>query len=120
MVPLVCVAFGCDTDEAEYPEVVTYDAQQIGRTSVVLEAEIMETGSIRPIQYGFLWGTQSGLNLFNAQEKLDLGSADGMRKFSIKLDDLAPGTNYFVRSYAAHPDYSRIFYGNEIVFSTLN
>ncbi|MGE0587602.1 MAG: hypothetical protein AB7O48_03455 [Cyclobacteriaceae bacterium] len=117
---IIPIAIGCDTDEAEFPELVTSDAQQIGSTSVVLEAEIKESGSIRPIQYGFLWGTQGGLNIFNASEKLDLGATDAKRKFSIKLENLAPATTYFVRSYAAHPDYSQIFYGNEISFSTLN
>lgn len=117
---VVLTVISCDTEEAEFPELVTADAQQIGSTSVVLEAEIKESGSVRPIQYGFLWGTQSGLNIFGAQQRLDLGSTDAKRKFSIKLENLSPGTTYFVRSFAAHPDYSRIFYGNEITFSTLN
>lgn len=117
---LLIIAVGCDTDDAEFPELITFDAQQIGSTSVVLEAEIKESGPIRPLQYGFLWGTQPGLNIFTAPDKLDLGSTDAKRKFSIKLENLTAGTSYYVRSYVAYPDYSHVFYGNEITFSTLN
>lgn len=118
---LLCFVFpGCDTDEAEFPELITSAAQQIGSTSVVLEAEIKETGSIRPIQYGFFWSATPGINIFNATNKVDLGQTSEKRKYSIKLESLSPNTPYFARSYAANPDYSKVYYGNEISFSTLN
>lgn len=112
--------FGCDTDEAEFPVLVTAEAQQIGTTSVVLEANFKEIGTFRPVRFGFIWGKAPELNIFNAPEKLDLGETSGVRKFSIKLEMLAPASIYYVRSYAALPDYSKIYYGNEIIFSTLN
>lgn len=111
---------GCDTDEAEFPELITAEAQQIGATSVVWEAEIKETGTIRPIRYGFIWDTTAGLNLFRASNKLDLGETSEKRKFSIKPETLSSGTTYFVRSFAANQDYTKIYYGNEITFTTLN
>ncbi|GAB1446767.1 MAG: hypothetical protein KF860_15525 [Cyclobacteriaceae bacterium] len=118
---LICLIFsGCDNDEAEFPELITSAAQQIGSTSVVLEAEIKETGSIRPIRYGFFWSTTPGLNIFNTANKLDLGQASEKKKFSIKLESLSPNTQYFVRSFSSDPDYSKIYYGNEISFTTLN
>lgn len=110
---------GCDKGEAVEPIVVTNDPQQIGKTSVVIEATIQETGSIRPIQYGFLWGATGGLNLLTAKNKLDLGSTDSKKTYSIKLDSLTAGTTYYARAYTASPDYSKIYYGNEIAFSTL-
>jgi hypothetical protein len=116
---LIGMTFSCNTDEAEFPEVITSDAQQIGATSVVIEAEIKETGTIRPIQFGFLWGTASGLNFLSAPEKIDLGSTDSERKYSILLEGLTPSTSYFVRSYTSNSDYSRIYYGNEVAFTTL-
>ena len=109
----------CDKGEAVDPVVVTDDPQQIGRTSVVIAATIQETGSIRPIQYGFLWGATGGLNLLTAKNKLDLGSTNSKKTYSIKLDSLTAGTTYYARSYTASPDYSKIYYGNEIAFSTL-
>jgi len=110
---------GCDKGEAVDPVVVTNDPQQIGKTSVVIEATIQETGSIRPIQYGFLWGATGGLNLLTAKNKLDLGSTDSKKTYSIKLDSLTANTSYFARAYTASPDYSKIYYGNEISFKTL-
>lgn len=118
LVALTMVA--CETDEAEFPELITSGAQQIGVSSVVLEADFKEIGALRPVRYGFLWGEDEGLNLFNAPNKVDLGMTDGKIKFSIKVETLTPGTTYSVRSFAALPDYSRVFYGNEISFSTLN
>jgi len=117
---VVVLLASCDTNEAEFPELLTSEAQEIGRSSVVLEAEIKETGTIRPIEYGFLWDTSGGLNVFTSTNKLDLGSTSDKRKFSIKLESLAPNTQYFVRSYASDPDYTKVYYGNEITFTTLN
>jgi hypothetical protein len=110
---------GCDKGEAIDPVVETNDPQQIGKTSVVLEATIKETGSIRPIQYGFLWGTTGGLNLLTSKNKLDLGSTASKKTYSIRLDSLTANTAYFARAYTASPDYSKIYYGNEISFKTL-
>ena len=110
---------GCDKEEAVDPVVITNDPQQIGSTSVVLEATIKETGSVRPIQYGFLWGTTAGLNLLTAENKYDVGSTGDKKNYSIKLDLLTANTSYFVRAYTASPDYSKIYYGNEISFKTL-
>lgn len=112
-------SLSCNTDEAEFPEVVTKPAQQIGSTSVVIEAEIKEVGTIRPIRFGFLWGTTAGLDFLDAPHRIDLGSTEVKREFSIKLENLSPTTQYFVRSYTANSDYSRLYYGNEVEFTTL-
>ena len=110
---------GCDKEEAVDPIVATNDPQQIGQTSVVIEATIKETGSIRPIQYGFLWGATGGLNILTAKNKIDLGSTDSKKTYSIKLDSLTAGSTYYAKAYTASPDYSKIYYGNEIAFTTL-
>ncbi len=118
----LCLFFSltaCDKGEAVDPVVVTNDPQQVGKTSVVIGASIQETGSIRPIQYGFLWDATGGLNILTAKNKLDLGSTDAKKTYSIKLDSLTANTTYYARAYTASPDYSKIFYGNEISFKTL-
>ena len=117
---LFIFTISCDSEEAEFPELITLQAQQIGSTGVVLEMEIKETGTIRPIRYGFLWSESSDLNLFNANNKLDLGMTSDKGKYSIRLESLTPNTQYFVRSFAANHDYSKVYYGNETSFSTLN
>ncbi|MFZ1807641.1 MAG: hypothetical protein WAU36_10485 [Cyclobacteriaceae bacterium] len=114
------ISLSCDSEEAEFPELITMQAQQIGSTSVVLEMEIKETGTIRPIRYGFLWSESPDLNLFTASNKVDLGMTNDKGEYSILLESLTPNTRYFVRSFAANHDYSKVYYGNETSFSTLN
>jgi len=118
----LCLFFSltaCDKGEAVDPVVATNDPQQVGKTSVVLEATIKEAGSIRPIQYGFLWGPTGGLNILTAKNKLDLGSTEATKTYSIRLDSLTANTTYFATAYTASPDYAKIYYGNEISFKTL-
>lgn len=117
---LFIFSLSCDSDEAEFPELITMHAQQIGATSAVLEMEIKETGTIRPIRYGFLWGESSDLNLFTSTNKVDLGMTSDKGKYSIRLESLMPNTQYFVRSFAANHDYTKVYYGNESTFTTLD
>lgn len=117
---LFVFSLSCDSEEAEFPELITMQAQQIGATSAVLEMEIKETGTVRPIRYGFLWSESSGLNLYTASNKVDLGMTSNKGKYSIRLESLMPNTQYFVRSFAANHDYTKVYYGNESTFTTLN
>lgn len=109
----------CDHNEAVDPLVLTDDPPQLGSTSAVIEGSIKDTGSIRPIKYGFLWDSISGLNIVNAKNKLDLGSTSANIVYQVALTGLASKTQYFVRAYTANADYSRIYYGNEVAFRTL-
>src|SRR5882672_6508345 len=101
---------GCQVNEADFPEVATEEAQQIGATSVMMGAEIKEIGPIKPVNYGFLWDTQSDLSIAAARNKVILGSVSDPRKFSIKLDNLTRGTIHYYRGFAANGDFSKIYY----------
>src|SRR5260221_14307272 len=92
---LLFILTGCDKGEAVDPVVATNDPQQVGKTSAVLEATIKEAGSIRPIQYGFLWGPTGGVNIFTTKKKLHLGSKGAKKNHSIKLDSLTAKKIYF-------------------------
>jgi hypothetical protein len=83
-------------------------------------AEIREIGPIRPMNYGFLWDTQSDLSVIASANKLVLGSTGGPKTFSIKLDNLTNNTTYYYRGFTANEDYSKIYYGNVVSFKTLN
>jgi hypothetical protein len=117
---LTLILFACQVNEADAPEMSTQDAQQIGATSVVMGAEIKEIGPIRPVNYGFLWDTQSDLSVIASANKLVLGSTNGPKIYSIKLDNLNKNTTYYYRSFTANEDYSKIYYGNTVSFKTLN
>ncbi|NOT74125.1 MAG: fibronectin type III domain-containing protein [Cyclobacteriaceae bacterium] len=116
---LIFVAIACQDNEADAPELFPDNAQQIGATSVVMGAEIKEIGPVRPVNFGFLWDTQSDLSVINSKNKIVLGSTSEARKFSIKLDNLTPATTYFYRGFAANADYSKIYYSSIVSFTTL-
>ena len=115
----ILLLVACQVNEADAPEVQTEEAQQIGSTSVVMGAEIKEIGPVKPVNYGFLWDTQSDVTIATAKNKVILGSATDPRKFSIKLDKLVPATLHYYRGFAANGDYSVIYYGGIVTFTTL-
>jgi hypothetical protein len=116
---LLLFALGCQENEADFPELTTDFAQQIGATSVVMGAEIKEIGPVRPMHYGFLWDVQPNLTVIGATNEIVLGQASEPRKFSIKLDNLTPTTLYYYRGFAANADYSKIYYADIVSFTTL-
>lgn len=120
LIPLFLMLLAaCDSNEAIDPEVLTTDPLEIGKTSFVIQAQITEAGSVRPIRYGFLWDTVGGLNIQTATHTIDLGTTDQKKLYSVKLEDLTAGTNYYVKAFTANLNYTRIYYGNEITVTTL-
>jgi hypothetical protein len=115
----LALIIACQDNEADFPELNTEDAQQIGATSVVMGAEIKEIGPVRPVHYGFLWDVQPSLSVIGATNTIVLGEANEPRKFSIKLDNLSPSTLYYYRGFAANADYSKIYYADIVSFTTL-
>lgn len=116
---LALALFACQQDEADKPKVETRGAGAIGLNKVVLQAELLEVGPIKPVQYGFLWSTTGGVNAISAQGKVVVGEAfEGELPFSYEITNLSPGTNYFVRAFASTNGFSNIYYGDEITFTT--
>jgi hypothetical protein len=109
----------CQSDEADKPELLTKPAQQIGPTSAVLEAEVTETGPIKPITIGFLWSTTNNLTLAEAPGKYIIGDTGNKGPFSIKVETLAPATIYYYRAYASDVDVTKVWYGAIVEFTTL-
>lgn len=116
---LLLVAFACQENEADAPGMLTKPAQEIGSTSAVLEAEVTETGPIKPITIGFLWSTASDLTIASAPGQHIVGPTSAKGPFSIKVETFTPGTTYYYRSFAANPEFTRIYYGAVVSFETL-
>lgn len=116
---LALALFACQQDEADKPKVETRGAGAIGLNKAVLQAELLEVGPIKPVQYGFLWSTTGSVNAISAQGKVVVGEAfEGELPFSYEITNLSPGTNYFVRAFASTNGFSNIYYGDEIAFTT--
>jgi hypothetical protein len=109
----------CQSNEADAPELITKPAQQIGTTSAVLEAEITEVGPIRPITFGFLYDVQPDLNIGTGANQYIGGTTSDPRLYSIKVETFLPNATYYYRSFAANSDFTRIYYGAVVSFTTL-
>jgi hypothetical protein len=116
---VIFLAVACQENEADAPELLTKPAQQIGQTSAVLEAEVTETGPVKPIQIGFLWGTTNDLTIASAPGKHIIGATSSKGPFSINVGTFSPATTYYYRSFAANADFTRIYYGAIVSFTTL-
>lgn len=118
-VSILLLLAACQTNEADAPELITKPAQQIGTTSAVLEAEITEVGPIRPITFGFLYDVQPDLNIGTGANQYIGGTTSDPRTYSIKVETFLPNTTYHYRSFAANSDFTQIYYGAVVSFTTL-
>jgi hypothetical protein len=116
---LLVLLTACQENEADQPELLTKAAQQVGSTSAVLDAEVIETGPIKPITIGFLWGTTADLSIYSAPEKQIFGDTSGKGPFSIKVETFTPNTTYYYRAFAADAGFTKIYYGAVVSFTTL-
>lgn len=116
---VLLVVFACQQDEADKPKVETRGVGALGLNRAVLQAELLEVGPIKPVQYGFLWSTSNGVNAISAQGKIVVGeTSEGELPYSYEITNLSPGTDYFVRAFAATNGFSNIYYGDELTFTT--
>lgn len=109
----------CQNNEADIPELNTRNAQVIGGDSAVLDGELAEIGPVRPVTIGFLWDVQEDINIATAKNKYIIGTTDSPRTFSVLIDKLLPDTTYYYRSFAATNNFSNLYYGQVISFTTL-
>lgn len=116
---IIVLLGGCQDNEADQPEVLTKPAQQVGSTSAVLDAELTETGPIKPLVTGFLWGTSTDLTIFSAPNKYVGPQTSTKGPFSVKAESLTASTTYYYRAYAADPGFTKIYYGVIVSFTTL-
>jgi len=116
---ILLLAFACQENEADAPELLTKPAQQIGQTSAVLEAEITETGPVKPITVGFLWSTTNNLTLDQSPGRYIIGATGNTGPFSIKVETLNPGTIYYYRAYATNANVTQVWYGAIESFTTM-
>lgn len=116
---LFLLMMACQTNEADMPELVTNAAQQIGPTSAVLEAKIIEVGPIRPITFGFLYDVQPDIHIASGANQYIGGTTSDELTYSIKVETFLPNTTYYYRSFAANSNFMKIYYGAVVSFTTL-
>lgn len=94
---------------------LTGEVDSITYNSAVSGGYIVDSDSYKVNERGLLWGTSMHNNIFDHHGMTEDGAGDGV--FTGKLEDLEPGTTYYVRAYAT-TENQQTFYGVERIFET--
>jgi hypothetical protein len=96
------------------PSVTTVEVSNILNNTAVAYGNVTFTGVPATTERGFCWRTSPNPTIIH--NKITAGSGSGL--FSATLNTLAPGTTYYLRSYATSS--AGTVYGNELTFPTSN
>lgn len=86
---------------------------EISYESARVKGSLIENGGDNILELGLCYGTSTLPTLENTK----VTANNGESLFSLKMDNLTPGTVYFVRSFATNSVGTS--YGNEVSFTTL-
>lgn len=111
-------AVGCRKTETQPapsnpPTVSTKPVTNIGSSSVVSGGDLVDSTNIT--DRGIVWGTDSTLLAASSINKISNGA--GQTSFTDTLQNLQPGTTYYLRAYAVRG--SNVGYGATLKFTTL-
>lgn len=95
------------------PSVTTNEASDIELNGALLGGVVTDNGGQDLMERGLCYSTSSMPTVANS--KVTNGSSTGA--FTVKLNDLNPGTTYYARAYAKNT--AGVGYGNQVVFQTL-
>jgi len=97
------------------PVVTTEETTDIGEDSATSHGSIAEVGYPDVSEYGHVWNTTGNPNINDS--KSQLGASSNTGSFTTSMENLIPGTTYFVRAYATND--AGTSYGDEVSFETL-
>ena len=111
------VAYGNEMEfttmqEAGLPTVMTLDVFDITATTAICGGEVMDDGGAEVYEKGVCWSTSQ--NPTPNDNHVIGGEGGGF--FEVELNDLTPGTTYYVRAYATNSVGTG--YGEEVSFAT--
>jgi len=98
------------------PVVQTQKAKVLG-TTVIFKGSVLKKGDAKAVKAGFEYRPYVNLTETTSDwEKTQVVEISAKKEFSIKVDNLKPGTSYEYRSKVIHPKMS--VYGDKIHFNT--
>ncbi len=103
-------------NDPSMPNVLTTSVTNITESQAKLTGEVTSEGTYGVTERGFVWNVNTdgkSLNIDTANKE-EVGSGTG--SFEVTLTTLAPGTNYFFRSYAISANGT--VYGETLYFKT--
>lgn len=98
------------------PTVQTGKVTNLEVSSAEVDGTILSTGGCKVTSYGHVWSKHPNPVIGNASSS-DFAEAITPLTYKSRLENLAPGTEYYVRSYATNEKGTS--YGNEESFTTL-
>lgn len=101
-------------DSVDIPAVDTLTVDEISYRSALSGGRISGDGGDEIISRGIVWDTLANPTIERNSGMNDKGS--GSRLFFVSMDDLVPGTKYYVRAFATNS--AGTAYGNAIDFTT--
>jgi len=109
----------CNNAEQVDPILKTIEVQNIGKNNAAFVGDLKDPGVINTWTYGFIWADFSGANIVSGNLVV-IGERSEAGVFSINQEGLIPNTKYFVKAFVSDQSFSKIFYANEVDFTTLN
>ena len=94
---------------------LTTAVSSITNTSVITSGTISSDGGASISARGIVWSTLSNPTITTNQGLISVG--EGIGTFSSTINQLTPGTLYFIRAYATNSQGTA--YGNELIITTL-
>ncbi len=102
--------------EKSLPVLNVLNATEIGSTTAILNAEIIESGMPNYTERGFVYSLTSAPTMENTLAKVS-AEVNDKSKYSCTLDGLIVGETYYVRAYAIN-SVGIAYSSNEIHFTT--
>lgn len=103
-------------DLPKMPEVATGEVSDVTSNTAVVGGSVSNLGNVSRLKaHGHVWNTTGSPTLQNG-ESTDLGELNTTTSFSSTLEDLEPGTKYYVKAYATNEKGTA--YGSEVTFTT--
>jgi uncharacterized protein (TIGR02145 family) len=104
--------FGCKKN-AEIPTLTTTDVSMITSGTATTGGIVTSDGGAEVTFRGVCWSTSNDPTVIDNKSTIE----SGYSTFSINLENLTPGTTYYIRAFATNSEGTS--YGNEVSFATL-
>lgn len=102
---------------SKVPEVVTNNIANLSRFLVTISAKIIDTGSSKITEHGFVLDTLAMPDITKNWYKLPV-TLDSINTFSLTLKDLPANKTYYLRTYAINS--KGVGYGNQVQFNSFS
>lgn len=113
-VSIILVAIGCTKEEEKSIDLQVTTISVSSLTAFTAKSGGTITGSVSISERGICWSTSDEPSIDDSA-LADIDPVEG--EFALKMADLEPGTDYYVRAYAVAVS-GDVVYGNAVSFST--